>query len=350
MARPSKPWWRSERNAWFVTVRGTVYNLGPDRDAAMVEFHRLMAGEPHTPPVPRPAPVFPAPVAVVTVRDMAERYLADLKNRVSHRTHYVADCYLKPVLAAIGDLDVSKVNRRDFEAAVLGHGEWNQSTRYHVLTRIAALFNWAVREELVPASPVRGLVKPRPRSRGAEVVLADGDFGKLLAAAPEYLRSILIAMCDTGARPGEVVTVTARQFDPGLKVWVLESHKTAHSTGKPRVIHLTDRVVEMCKVLAERYPTGPLFRTSRGKVFPPSYYLPRLVRDLRRKLKLPESVIPYSCRHSRATQLLINGTPDAIVAELLGHSSTGMIHRHYNHCSERTRELKAALDRVKSSA
>lgn len=32
----------SNRNAWFVIIKSQQFNLGPDRDAALLEFHELM--------------------------------------------------------------------------------------------------------------------------------------------------------------------------------------------------------------------------------------------------------------------------------------------------------------------
>jgi len=34
MPRDPKPWFRKDRDAWFVSINGRRYNLGPDRDAA----------------------------------------------------------------------------------------------------------------------------------------------------------------------------------------------------------------------------------------------------------------------------------------------------------------------------
>jgi hypothetical protein len=42
MSRDSKPWFRAGRDAWFVTINGRRFNLGPDRDAAHKRFHELM--------------------------------------------------------------------------------------------------------------------------------------------------------------------------------------------------------------------------------------------------------------------------------------------------------------------
>jgi hypothetical protein len=42
MPRDPKPWFRKDRDAWFVTINGRRFNLGSDRDAAHTRFHELM--------------------------------------------------------------------------------------------------------------------------------------------------------------------------------------------------------------------------------------------------------------------------------------------------------------------
>ena len=43
MSRPNKPWFRKSNKRWYVWHDGRQRNLGPDREAAFQEFHRLMA-------------------------------------------------------------------------------------------------------------------------------------------------------------------------------------------------------------------------------------------------------------------------------------------------------------------
>lgn len=43
MPGPSKPWFRKDRGAWFVTIDGHRHNLGPNRTRAMHKFHELKA-------------------------------------------------------------------------------------------------------------------------------------------------------------------------------------------------------------------------------------------------------------------------------------------------------------------
>ena len=43
MPRFPKPWFRKERQAWFVQMDGHQVNLGPDRQDAIDRYHALMA-------------------------------------------------------------------------------------------------------------------------------------------------------------------------------------------------------------------------------------------------------------------------------------------------------------------
>jgi integrase len=244
---------------------------------------------------------------------------------------------------------VDRLIPADIDAAVRAHGTWGQTTEHHARGRLVTALNWAVKNRVIASNPLAGLWRPPARSRGAEVVTSADDAAKLMAAAPEYLRNVLFALQQTGARPCEVVTVTAADFDPVAGVWILHDHKTAGKTGAPRVVFLPPEVVELCKTLAVRNSSGPLFRRQLGTPFPSACYLARLVRKLRRKLGLPETIIPYGFRHTFATDALAGGVPEAHVAELLGHKGTAMLHKHYAHLGTKAAVLRAALGRVRGA-
>jgi integrase len=333
--RVPRPWFCRGKGAWYVILDGRTIRLDKDRDNAHRAFHRLMADR---------GPVSTA--APPTFRRLAELYLADLKARVTGRTYYVASCYLKPILTACGDLRADAVKRPVVEAAIRAHGRWSPTTENHVKCRVVALFRWAVDQEFLATNPVRGIRKPPARSRGSDALIRPEDHARLMAGAPAYLRDILLALYETGARPCEVLTVTAADFHPDQALWVLQSHKTSYRVARPRVVYLTPAVVELSGRLAARHPTGPLFRRASEKPFPPAYYLARLLRDLCRRLGV-RKVTPYGYRHSWATDALAKGVPDAHVAELLGHSGTAMLHKHYSHLTDRARALKDALGRVR---
>lgn len=334
--RSPKPWFWQAKQAWYVVLHGKRMRLGKDKEKSQRRFHRLMAerGEAAIPDSP------------LTVSELTELYLADLGERAEERTVYVARCCLKPFITNYERLLARQLRPRDVYEVVRKHGQWNATTENHVLSRLLAVFNWAVKRDLMATNPLSGLRKPKAMSRGTNAVISPEDHALLMEAAPKYLRNVLFALQQTGARPCEVLRVTKADFHAEQAIWILDRHKTAHETGRPRIIFLTPAVASLCKELAEKHPTGPLFRRASGKAFPEAYYLARLVRSRCHQLGI-RSVIPYGYRHTFATDALASGVPDAHVAELLGHQGTAMLHRHYNHLTAKSRAMRQALERVR---
>lgn len=340
MARPARPWYWIARGVWMVTIAGVRHNLGPEKGLALKAYHTLMAGN-------RPPAALSAAGPGLTFAQLVERFQAYRRGRVSPDTHAVTDCYLRALVAVLGDRPVPSLTGPDLAGTVDGHAAWGPTTRNVVITRLRTLYRWAVKMGLAPNDVTADLTKPTVRVRGSEIVLAPDAVARLLAAAPEALGSILVCLYDTGARPGEVIRVTAGDFRPAEKVWVLARHKTVRHTGRPRVIHLTDRVVELCLARTSRYPTGPLFRSPRGLPYKAAANVDKAFRALRAKLGLGTEVVPYSLRHGFVTEALGNGVPDTLVAALVGHTGTRLIHQVYSHVGEQSRVLKEALVRIR---
>jgi hypothetical protein len=85
MARTPEPWFREDRQAYFVTINGTRHNLGPDRKTADRRFHELMA-QADDPPAPAPT-IPPLPAAPLTVGQVFEKYLGWCEQHRSGRTY-----------------------------------------------------------------------------------------------------------------------------------------------------------------------------------------------------------------------------------------------------------------------
>ncbi|MBN8901126.1 MAG: tyrosine-type recombinase/integrase, partial [Rhodospirillales bacterium] len=90
-------------------------------------------------------------------------------------------------------------------------------------------------------------------------------------------------------------------------------------------------------------PTGPLFPTYTGRVYTRRAIVKRMLAASK---ALKYRAFAYACRHTFATAALTAGEPDAIVAELLGHTDTKMIHAHYAHVSQNAKRLREAAERA----
>jgi integrase len=344
-----EPWYREGRG-WCVWLGGKQHNLGKDRAEAFRRFHLLMAGEvpgPKAGPTPEasPSPGAKRGPTALTVGRLMERYLADAVRRMKPNTFRVVRDFANSFAGAWGDLPADAVRKHHVEAWIAQHPTWGQTTVWDAETRLVTLFNWAVAQELLTVNTLRGIRKPPVKSRGREALITPEDHARLMAGATPALRNVLLALHQSGARPGEVIRVTAQEFYPEPGLWVLAQHKTAHK-GKGRVVYLTPELVALCRELAAKHPEGPLFRTSTGLPWYDANYLTQRFRHLRDRLGI-RGAVPYGYRHGFATDALASGVPDAHVAELLGHSGTAMLHRHYAHLTARSRALRDALGRVR---
>jgi hypothetical protein len=88
MGRTPKPWWRKNRQAFFITINGKRYNLGPDKIEADRETHRLLSLTPEA-----RTPKASASTGL-TVADVLDRYLDWCEKHRAARTY---DWYLEHI-------------------------------------------------------------------------------------------------------------------------------------------------------------------------------------------------------------------------------------------------------------
>jgi integrase len=334
--RIPQPWFWAEKQVWCIVLGGKRIRLGRDRDEAYRRFHRLMAerGE------------MTATVGgEASVQQLVDAYLVDAERRLRKNTLRVTKGFVDSFACWCGSLRGKDVKRHHVDAWIRANPRWCQTTEHLAKTRIVTLFRWGVEQGLLAVNPIQGIKKPPQRSRGTQTLVAPEQHATLIAHAEPCFRDVLVTLWETGARPGEVTNVSAEEFDAERAIWVLRRHKNAHK-GQSRIVHLTPTAVAICKRLAAKYPDGPLFRTQKGTPYGWCGLSKRLAW-LRQRLRLPNTITVYGYRHTFATDALANGVPDAQVAELLGHSGTAMLHKHYAHLTARAKALREALVRVR---
>jgi integrase len=338
MPRPNRPWFRKGKGAWYATVQGRKVSLGvygkESRKAAYEAWHRLLAGIKEEKEKPKPEP---------TCGAVIREFLADCEGRVKPKTLRGYRDFLMPFVEKSGRLVYSQLTPPLVEAYAR-KPQWSPASRAGFLGSIKTAFRWAVRARLLPTNPLAEVKIPAKPSRGMLVLISPQEHAQLLALASPTFALVLTVLYATGARPGEVAAITAESFDADLGVVRLREHKMAHK-GKQRAIYLPPDVVVLLQELAKVHPHGPLLRTCWGNPWRGSAIVKEMIR-LRKKADISHAMA-YGYRHTFATDSLANGVPDAHVAELLGHSGTAMLHRHYSHLTARTQVLQAALGRVR---
>lgn len=93
----------------------------------------------------------------------------------------------------------------------------------------------------------------------------------------------------------------------------------------PIVQQMIDAYIADCETPFEK--NDPLFRGARGGRLNQGV-AQRQLRNLRKKLGLPETLTPHALRHSFATHILVGGADLRSIQELLGHASVTTTQRY----------------------
>ncbi len=307
---------------------------GEDNEAEAVRaWHKLLSEEPKPSEQPKLLPK-----AVATVRSVLDAFLADLQGRVKANTFRNYKGLLDAFSSGHGDMKAEGFTVATATTFV-NRPAWSSSYRHNLLGAIATAFKWAEGIGLIDVNPLKKLKRPPKASRGSKAVVTEDVHLKLKAVATPALRLLLDLLRETGARPSELSRLTSQDVDFDTGVVILTDHKTAGSTGKPRLIFLTPKAVAILQAQAVRYPTGVLLRNAKGLPWKKD----GIGLAMRRASKSAGvKGIAYGYRHGYATSALAKGIPDATVAALLGHSSTTMLHRHYSHLTSQAGVLREA--------
>jgi integrase len=335
--REAKPWYRKSNDSWYVEVGGKQVRLAKgkaNRAEAVKQFHLLMAG------------TKPVQADTLHVEQVCDHYLTHSEREHEPDTFTWHKRYLQKFCDRYGRMRAADLIPFHLTAWLDAHPGWKAARRRAAVV-VKRAFAWAKRQGLTTANPFAEVQVQRGGRR--DRVLTTDERKQILAAIKDQrFRDFVFAMQETGCRPGEVAKVTAADADLELGVWVLKKHKTAKKTGKPRVIYLTPAMVELTRRLAAEFPEGPIFRGPRGdRPFTRNGVRCRF-RRLREKLPHLKGVVAYSYRHSYATDALERGVGVAQVAELMGHTDTEMVMRHYSKLSQRVQHLRDAAAKATS--
>ena len=257
MKKTGMPWYRSSHDAWYVWHGGRQIPLAKGKEnkgEAFARFAEVLGA------ATRP----PQPPKSLSTRAVVTAFLSSVRATIKPTTLSAYDCILQAFLKRFGEQDAALLQAEDVETWAKSR-PWSQTTRRYALTVIGGVFRWAVREGCLADNPFRTLRRPAGRSRGAEILIAPELHERLLNVVSSQFRDFLEAVHGTGARPGEVTRVEAKDIVWDAACWMLAKHKTARKSGRGRTIHLPPAVLAICRRLAEQHPSGPLFRTTRGE-------------------------------------------------------------------------------------
>lgn len=339
--RQPEPRWRKNRKVWVCRINGRLHTLAKGKENKQVAWKTLreimsaMQAEKKT--------VSPA----IMFTHLADLFLEWCQREKEPKTYewyrYMvsAFCSFRPGKRA-RDLIPQDIN--DWFAD--GKQKFTAGTRSRAIEAVNRVLNWGVKNKIIRENPIKGMERP---SKPRREIFVNAEQRKLIVEAfPEgdCFREFLYAMEQTGCRPGEIAKITSRQVSIDNGVLIFLKHKTRNQTGgKPRVIYLSNGMVELLKRLLERVPEGtPLFRNSEGVPWTCSAICQRMKR-VRKRVKIP-GLVSYLWRHGFITQALERGLSDAVVAALAGHQDTRMIHAFYSHLTDNAKLLREAANKA----
>jgi integrase len=335
-----KPFFRKSRGLWYVQIGAVQHNLGPDEEAAFVEYHRLMQ---------QPRDVLRPKTTAKSVVAVLDLFLEWTK---AHRAPRTFEWYQERTQAFVNfkpkdgsfvaaDLTVDEMKPFHVQQWVDSHPDWSNSHKRNGMIAMQRAFNWAERIGHIDKSPIRYLEKP-PAGRREQVIKPD-EYARMLAEyADQQFRDVLAFCWETGARPQEVRVIEARHLDLSRSRVVLPPVE-AKGKKRHRVIYLNQTALAIVRRLSCRWPEGPMFRNRNDRPWTSVSFNCRFCR-LQEKLGTKYAL--YAFRHTFANRLLESGIDALTVSTLLGHVDGTMLARVYSHLDQNATYLRDALEKA----
>jgi integrase len=231
---------------------------------------------------------------------------------------------IKRAFAAIRDGDTAVDEKTGFRRRSVVTG--GPGTAKKAVRLLSAVFRWAVDEGLAASNPATGIKTGADGSR--DTIIQDTETYSRLFKTMDVMESerrirqpvadAIRVIALTGARRGEVAGMKWADVDLKSGLVTLAVHKTAKSTGKPRVIGLPAAAAALIARQPEGNPDGYVFGTARGNG-PVSLTKPW--RAIRAEAELPHGIGLHGLRHSLATHMAVAGAQASEIMTALGHKN-----------------------------
>jgi integrase len=322
--RRPEPFFRTQTRSWYVQIGSRQIALGRDRQAAWAKYDELMAGG--------------TEVGLhVAAAQLLDEFLEHvLKNR-SHQTFLWYRNYLRSFVAFVG----KKLLVADLKPLHVtqwldnSFADLSPSSRNCAVRAVKSAFNWAVDEEYLDRSPIRGVKRPPAGRR--EMVFTAEEFRKLILdrCSDQLERDLLVFLWETGARVQEVRRITVKHFEAVNKRIVLPPSED--KVGRYRVIYLTETACEIIERLCGVHREGILFRNRLGRP-----WTSNAIRCRFRKFRIP-GLCGTVLRHSFCQRLLTSGVDSLSISVLMGHHDLTMVARTYSHLAQNADFLQKQL-------
>jgi integrase len=254
-----EPFWRAERNCYFVQIGKKQHRLSPDEAEAWRLYHELMAKPPE-------APKTVARGESARVVQLLDAFLDWVAKNKAPRTY---DSYRENIQRFAGSipakLTVAQLKPFHVTQSMSDCAHWSNNTKNDFISSIKRALNWAMDEGLIDQSPLARMKKPAREAR--EMAISPAEYATIIEAVEEpCFRDLIELAWETGARVQELRQIEARYLDLASNRIVFPP-KVAKGKKYHRVIYLTGRAKEILLRLAGVHRTGPLLLTSAASAW-----------------------------------------------------------------------------------
>ena len=237
---------------------------------------------------------------------------------------------------SFGDKPLSAITTDDIEAFRAARKAEGLSTVTvnHDLKLLRKMFNWAIRKGYLDHTPFK--VGPVNAISLEREIPRDWRFGseddeeKLLDAANPHLRAVLIALLDTAARLGEILSLQWKDVNLNRRELAIRAEKSKTRTG--RIVPISGRLLATLE-MRKLDPAGePL--PSEAYVFGDA---------IGRRVKSVRTAWENACeraglsglqlrdlRHEAGSRFEEAGVPVTLVSKILGHTNLTTTSRYLN--------------------
>jgi integrase len=253
MPRDPKPWFRKDRDAWFVTINGRRYNLGPDRDAAHDWFHKLMltGGEEQG-------------GGAVSVFELFDDFLEWNKSQRAPNTYEWYRHFLESFSKYLGaDRNALRLKPIDVVRWLANNPNWSSANQRDCIRAVQRSYRWAHQTGLLDRNPLQFIEKPSARRR-EQIVTVEEYPSVLKEIRSKQFKMLVEAAWETGARPQELIRVEVRHVDLANARWVFPPAEAKGKT-RHRIVYLNAEALSLTRTALKNINSGPLFRNRIGR-------------------------------------------------------------------------------------
>ena len=239
----------------------------------------------------------------------------------------------------LGDISRADVQKR------LAKLRATPSEQNHAFVAVRIFFNWALREQLIPANPIAGMSAPN-RLVSRDRVLSDQELATIFRAArghPYPFGSIITLLIVTGQRRGEIAALEWDWIDKQDRTIALPGSLTKNSHA--HVFPIGELALAVLEAVPQMGPYVFPSRVESGTIFKG---WGKCKARFDAELESVESYTLHDLRRTFASTLAKLGTPIHVTEKLLNHisgtvSGVAAIYNRHSYMDE-MREAIAAYE------